>query len=72
MMLYGFTLCKRSELAMATSWVVCPREQILKKGHKITSALYLKFGEVFVAIMSMSLVNHQLAVLNPGGLVDSG
>ena len=65
-MLYGFTQCKRCESALGEN------AQILKKGHEIASALYLKFGEAFVAIMSMSLVNSQLAVLNPGRLVDSG
>ena len=60
-----------------TSWEVCSRgenTQIPKEGYKtaLWSGKYFKYGEVIVAIISTSLVNHQVVMLNPSRLGDAG
>ena len=68
-MLYGFTPSNSN----LTGRFVPGRKHSPTKATKqlaLWSGKYLKSGEVIVAIISMNLVNRQLAVLNPGSLVN--
>ena len=77
-MSYGFTPSDLNQQQLLAGRFVLGKKKTLISLKKAAKQLalwlgrYLKFGEVIVAVMSTSLANHHLAVLNPGSLVDTG